>query len=47
LPHGGAIITWLSVSGLTHRGAGSGIFAVNRLKTLAVFVVSRCACSPG
>ncbi|MCD9087737.1 GntP family permease [Stenotrophomonas sp. SY1] len=39
LPHNGAVITLLMVTGLTHRQAYKDIFAVTIIKTLAVFVV--------
>ncbi|HWS78376.1 MAG TPA: GntP family permease, partial [Thermomonas sp.] len=39
LPHNGAVITLLAVTGLTHRQAYKDIFAVTIIKTLAVFVV--------
>jgi H+/gluconate symporter-like permease len=39
LPHNGAVITLLAVTGLTHRQAYKDIFAITCLKTLAVFVV--------
>jgi H+/gluconate symporter-like permease len=39
LPHNGAVITLLAVTGLTHRRAYKDIFAVTIIKTLAVFVV--------
>jgi len=39
LPHNGAVITLLAVSGLTHRQAYPDIFAITGIKTLAVFVV--------
>jgi H+/gluconate symporter-like permease len=39
LPHNGAVITLLAVTGLTHRQAYKDIFAVTLIKTLAVFVV--------
>ncbi|WP_375070581.1 GntP family permease [Stenotrophomonas lactitubi] len=39
LPHNGAVITLLMVTGLTHRQAYKDIFAVTVIKTLAVFVV--------
>ncbi|CAN5267311.1 GntP family permease [soil metagenome] len=39
LPHNGAIITILAVTGLTHRQAYKDIFALTVLKTTAVFVV--------
>jgi H+/gluconate symporter-like permease len=39
LPHNGAVITVLAVTGLTHREAYRDIFAVTVIKTLTVFVV--------
>lgn len=39
LPHNGAVITLLAVTGLTHRQAYKDIFAITCVKTLAVFVV--------
>jgi H+/gluconate symporter-like permease len=39
LPHNGAVITLLAVTGLTHRQSYVDIFAITFLKTLAVFVV--------
>jgi H+/gluconate symporter-like permease len=39
LPHNGAVITLLSVSGLTHRQSYRDIFAVTLIKTMAVLVV--------
>jgi H+/gluconate symporter-like permease len=39
LPHNGAVITLLAVTGLTHRESYRDIFAVTCLKTMAVFVV--------
>jgi H+/gluconate symporter-like permease len=39
LPHNGAVITLLSVTGLTHRQSYADIFAVTVTKTSAVFVV--------
>jgi H+/gluconate symporter-like permease len=39
LPHNGAVITLLAVTGLTHRQSYKDIFAVTCVKTLAVFVV--------
>jgi H+/gluconate symporter-like permease len=39
LPHNGAVITLLAVTGLTHRVSYRDIFAVTILKTTAVFVV--------
>jgi len=39
LPHNGAVITLLAVTGLTHRQAYKDIFAITVIKTLAVAVV--------
>jgi H+/gluconate symporter-like permease len=39
LPHNGAIITILAVTGLTHRQAYKDIFALTLVKSAAVFVV--------
>jgi H+/gluconate symporter-like permease len=39
LPHNGAVITLLAVTGLTHREAYKDIFCITIIKTLAVFVV--------
>lgn len=39
LPHNGAVITLLAVTGLTHRSSYRDIFAITVLKTAAVFVV--------
>jgi H+/gluconate symporter-like permease len=39
LPHNGAVITLLAVTGLTHRQAYKDIFAITCIKTIAVFVV--------
>jgi H+/gluconate symporter-like permease len=39
LPHNGAVITLLAVTGLTHRDSYKDIFAVTVIKTAAVFVV--------
>jgi H+/gluconate symporter-like permease len=38
LPHNGAVITLLAVTGLTHRTSYLDIFAITIIKTLAVFV---------
>lgn len=38
LPHNGAVITLLLVTGLTHRQAYADIFAITIIKTAAVFV---------
>lgn len=39
LPHNGAVITLLAVTGLTHRTSYGDIFAITCIKTTAVFVV--------
>ncbi len=39
LPHNGAVITLLAVTGLTHKQSYRDIFALTIIKTLAVFVV--------
>ncbi len=39
LPHNGAVITLLAVTGLTHRQAYRDIFAITLIKTAAVFFV--------
>lgn len=39
LPHNGAIITLLAVTGLTHRQAYKDIFALTLIKTVTVFLV--------
>lgn len=39
LPHNGAVITLLAVTGLTHRESYKDIFAITCVKTSAVFVV--------
>lgn len=39
LPHNGAVITLLAVTGLSHRQSYKDIFAVTIIKTIAVFVV--------
>jgi H+/gluconate symporter-like permease len=39
LPHNGAVITLLAVTGLTHRQAYKNIFVITIIKTMAVFVV--------
>ncbi|MBK8336855.1 MAG: GntP family permease [Sterolibacteriaceae bacterium] len=39
LPHNGAVITLLAVTGLTHRVSYRDIFAITLIKTSAVFVV--------
>jgi H+/gluconate symporter-like permease len=39
LPHNGAVITLLAVTGLTHRQAYKNIFVITMIKTAAVFVI--------
>ena len=39
LPHNGAVITLLAVTGLTHKQSYKDIFVITCIKTLAVFVV--------
>jgi len=39
LPHNGAIITLLAITGLTHRQSYRDIFAITCIKTSAVFVI--------
>ncbi len=39
LPHNGAVITLLAVTGLTHAQSYKDVFAITCIKTLAVFVV--------
>ena len=39
LPHNGAVITLLAVTGLTHKDSYGDIFAITMLKFAAVFVV--------
>lgn len=39
LPHNGAVITLLAVTGLTHRQSYKDIFAITCIKTLAVFFI--------
>ncbi|RPH36473.1 MAG: GntP family permease, partial [Planctomycetota bacterium] len=39
LPHNGAVITLLAVTGLTHKTSYKDIFAITCIKTVAVFVV--------
>jgi H+/gluconate symporter-like permease len=38
LPHNGAVITLLAVTGLTHRQAYKDVFVITLTKTAAVFV---------
>lgn len=39
LPHNGAVITLLAVTGLTHKTSYKDIFAMTIIKTVAVFVI--------
>ncbi|MCX7556846.1 GntP family permease [Xanthomonadaceae bacterium JHOS43] len=39
LPHNGAVITLLAVTGLTHRQSYKDIFAITVIKTMAVFFI--------
>lgn len=39
LPHNGAVITLLAVTGLTHKQSYLDIFAMTIIKTIAVFFV--------
>lgn len=39
LPHNGAVITLLAVTGLAHRQSYKDIFAITLIKTLAVFEI--------
>jgi H+/gluconate symporter-like permease len=39
LPHNGAVITLLMITGMTHRQSYGDIFAITCIKTLAVFVI--------
>jgi H+/gluconate symporter-like permease len=43
LPHNGAVITLLAITGLTHRQAYADIFAITVLKTLTVFALAFAA----
>lgn len=40
LPHNGAVITLLAITGLTHRQSYKDIFAITVIKTLAVFILA-------
>ncbi|MGA9227069.1 MAG: GntP family permease, partial [Mesobacillus sp.] len=39
LPHNGAVITLLAVTGLTHKQSYKDIFMITVIKTLAVFFI--------
>lgn len=43
LPHNGAVITLLAITGLTHRQSYKDIFAITVLKTLTVFILAIAA----
>jgi H+/gluconate symporter-like permease len=45
LPHNGAVITLLAITGLTHRQSYLDIFAITVLKTLTVFALAWAASS--
>ena len=40
LPHNGAVITLLAITGLTHRQAYGDIFAITLIKTVVVFALA-------
>ncbi|MEA3576826.1 GntP family permease [Peribacillus frigoritolerans] len=40
LPHNGAVITLLAITGLTHRQSYKDIFAITILKTVTVFIIA-------
>ncbi|MCM3082115.1 GntP family permease [Brevibacillus invocatus] len=40
LPHNGAVITLLAITGLTHRSSYKDIFAITVVKTLVVFILA-------
>ena len=40
LPHNGAVITLLAITGLTHRQSYKDIFVITILKTAAVFILA-------
>ncbi|UUZ89893.1 hypothetical protein LJK87_28140 [Paenibacillus sp. P25] len=40
LPHNGAVITLLAITGLTHRQSYKDIFAITLVKTLTVFLIA-------
>src|SRR5439155_3628631 len=43
LPHNGAVITLLAITGLTHRQSYADILAITVLKTLTVFAMAFAA----
>jgi H+/gluconate symporter-like permease len=40
LPHNGAVITLLAITGLTHRQSYKDIFVITVLKTVTVFIIA-------
>lgn len=40
LPHNGAVITLLAITGLTHRQSYKDIFVITVLKTVTVFLLA-------
>ena len=47
LPHNGAVITLLAITGLTHRQSYGDIFAITVLKTVTVFALAFAATALG
>ncbi|WP_188802026.1 GntP family permease [Sporolactobacillus putidus] len=43
LPHNGAVITLLAITGLTHRQSYKDIFMITILKTVTVFLIAVCS----
>lgn len=43
LPHNGAVITLLAITGLTHRQSYPDIFAITMIKTAVVFALALSA----
>src|SRR5262249_39969262 len=43
LPHNGAVITLLAITGLTHRQSYPDIFAITLIKTITVFALAVAA----
>ena len=39
LPHNGAVITLLMITGMSHKQSYGDIFAITCIKTMAVFVI--------
>jgi H+/gluconate symporter-like permease len=46
LPHNGAVITLLAITGMTHRQSYPDIFAITVLKTVTVFALAAAASAP-